>query len=186
MQAARNARWRLSVERKEIFPAKSSKIRLPFLSLWNHRLRSGKIRLAGFEIQIRLNPVQLPKPSRIPLCFAISEDRSALCKTSPPMSVRVCQCPSESANVRPSPPLSVQVRHCPSKSANVRPSPPMSVYVRQCPSKSANVRLCPPMSQKPRPLSHRIQKGQDIGGHRRTWHPPPIYSHEHGINPQST
>ena len=102
--------------------------------------------------------LQMIKDSRIPLCFAISEDRPALCKTSP----------SESANVRPSLPMSVQVRHCPSKSANVRPSPPMSVYVRQCPSKSANVRLCPPMSQKPRPLSHRIQKGQDIGGHRRT------------------
>ena len=132
------------------FPAKSSKIRLPFLSLWNHRLRSGKIRLAGFEIQIRLNPVRLPKPqsgrfldSRIPLCFAISEDRPTLCKTSPsesanvrpslPMSVRVRHCPSKSAIVRPSPLMSVQVRQCPSMSANVRPSPPMSVYVRQCP-----------------------------------------------------
>ena len=67
--------------------------------------------------------LQMIKDSRIPLCFAIPEDRPALCKTSP----------SESANVRPSPPLSVQVRQCPSKSANVRPSPPMSVYVRQCP-----------------------------------------------------
>ena len=108
----------------------------------------------GFPFVLRSRKTGLPFAKRVRL--------------SPPMSVRVCQCPSESANVRPSPPLSVQVRHCPSKSANVRPSPPMSVYVRQCPSKSANVRLCPPMSQKPRPLSHRIQKGQDIGGHRRT------------------
>ena len=69
--------------------------------------------------------LQMIKDSRIPLCFAIPEDRPALCKTSP----------CESANVRPSPPLSVQVRQCPSKSANVRPSPPMSVYVRQCPKK---------------------------------------------------
>ena len=59
--------------------------------------------------------LQMIKDSRIPLCFAISEDRPALCKTSP----------SESANVRPSLPMSVQVRHCPSKSANVRPSPPI-------------------------------------------------------------
>ena len=31
-----------------------------------------------------------------------------------------------------------------------------------------NVRQCPLMNQKTRPLSHRIQKGQDIGGYWRT------------------
>ena len=56
------------------------------------------------------------------------------------------------------PPLATQVCQCPSESANVRPSPPMSFRVRQCPL----------MSQKTRPLSHRIQKGQDLGEHRRT------------------
>ena len=34
---------------------------------------------------------------------------------------------------------SVRVRQCPSESAIVRPSPPMSFRVRQCPSMSANV-----------------------------------------------
>ena len=100
--------------------------------------------------------LQMIKDSRISLCFAISEDRPALCKTSPsesanvrpslPMSVQVRHCPSKSANVRPSPPMSVYVRQCPSKSAIVRPSPLMSVQVRQCPSMSANVRPSPPMS----------------------------------------
>ena len=91
--------------------------------------------------------LQMIKDSRIPLCFVIP-------KTGLPFAKRV----------RLSPPMSVRVCQCPSKSAIVRPSPPMSVQVRQCPSKSANVRLCPPMSQKTRPLSHRIQKGQDIDG----------------------
>ena len=65
----------------------------------------------------------------------------------------------------------------PSESTNVCSSPPMSVRVRHRPSESANVRHCPLISQKTRPLSHRIEKGQDIGGHRRTWHlPPPLHS----------
>ena len=106
--------------------------------------------------------------SRVPLCYAISEGRPPLCNTSPP----------ESTNVHLSPPMSVRVRHCPFKSANVRPSPPMSVHVRECPSKSANVRQCPLMSQKTRPLSHRIQKGQDIDG-RDT--PPLVYNCGPGI-----
>ena len=57
-----------------------------------------------------------------------------------------------------SPPMSIRVRQCPSESDNVRPSPPISVRVRQSPSEFANVRQYPLMSPKTRLLSHRIQK----------------------------
>ena len=58
------------------------------------------------------------------------------------MRSRKAGLPSQHKSVRParpSPPMSVRVRNYPSESANVRPSPPMSFRVRQCPSMSANV-----------------------------------------------
>ena len=73
---------------------------------------------------------------------------------------------------------SIRVRQCPSESANVCPSPPMSVRVRQCPSESANVRQCPLMSQKTRPLSHRIQKRQDIDGRDTPSNKSSLISHQ--------
>ena len=134
------------MSRKYFFGFQNPDWRVPF-NVRQCPLMNQKTRLLSYRIQKRTGH----RRTMVPLCYAISEGRPPLCNTSP----------SKSANVRPSPPMSVLVRQCPSLSVNVRPCPPI-------PSETANVRQCPPMSQKTRPLSHRIQKGQDIGGHRRT------------------
>ena len=122
--------------------------------------------------------------SGVPLCYVISEGTPPLRNTSSEAGALPSEERIENDLDWNFLSQKFSVDQCPPESANGRPSPPISVRVRQCPSMSVRVQ-CPLMSQKTRPLSHRggggggvtsvyvrlshrIQKGQDRTGHRRT------------------